>query len=141
MSARRKDVRHAVAESLAAFLTGSLTILPYQPTKLEGSPIVTVLSAGSARPSLTGLGNKSEFDLAVNHFILRSGENWTEQQAEDAMDDLDEQMADWLVKFKGKTMSWDAMELLDRSGISLFVPEGGKVYLKETYTIRIVVFG
>lgn len=98
MATDRADARDAIASLLGAALVGAglpvKTVTAHKVERLEGeTPLVVVLSQGSARERMTFQGNRATFYFLVQVWVLQSGTGWTQAQAEDALDDIEARIA------------------------------------------------
>jgi len=140
--ADRQAIREAFATALAAAIPDYQEVIGHTVQDFGGkTPVATVLSAGSDRPPMTMEGGRTTFFLSLNNWVLYSSEedSWTEQDAEDKMDDLERQVAEF-VHSNRRTTSWDYLAYDSRSIIRT-IPIGGDMYLHEQFSIRVEVFG
>lgn len=140
----RKDVRSAIAAGISApgVLPATATVYGYMATGFEGlSPVVRVVSAGSMRPEFTARGTRSRFYYSVQLWVLffEDGEPDVQQAAEDALDDLEEALLDWLIDNQTGAL-WTAISFADRSRTQV-VLVGGSQYIMEDIPIAVDVFG
>lgn len=139
----RKDVRKGVADLLRANVTAAQVIYHYQEGDFGGaSPVVRVTSAGSSRPRLTLRGQKTFFFLGIEVFVLYRDENnpsaWTPENAEDALDDVEQQVSQILIG-SHNTPLWNDITFEARSMIDTIVL-GGVTYVYEVIPIQVEVF-
>ena len=138
----RRVVREAFATALSAAVSGYEEVIGHTTQDFGGkTPVATVLSAGSGRPPMTAEGGRTTIFLSLNHWVLYSSEDdsWTEQDAENTMDDLERQVAQF-VHTNRRTTDWDDLAYDSRSIIRT-IPVGGDMYLHEQFPIKVEVFG
>lgn len=142
----REAVRDALATLLAtelnsAGLVETANVLNYATEDLTNSPIVQVISAGSARPRLvrhqyrTSTTTNAHLYLEVVVFLVRpnSGESQTEAEAEDTLDSIEKTIADTL-DANQDTANWKIIEYDGRT-ILIAVDMGGARYWMETIPV------
>ena len=141
MSASRKAVRQALANVLRTECTSAKQVYAYQKAKLKGqTPVLCVTSAGSLRDPLSLQGNKAAFALDIHVFVFYSdGKSWTEEQAEDRLDDLEQQIALTVEKYR-KSTSWAHLAYAERSDARTPVTLEGFTYLHEVVPVEIQVY-
>lgn len=145
MASNRETVRDAMATLLENALVGNG--LPVQAVYnhqsgdfANQSPVIEVVSDGTQRFSLTSLGSRATFYLAITTFVLYSdGGNWNEDDALDALDDIESLIAGI---FDGatarKSSSWSALTYAGPSQISSWII-GGLPYIGETIKVAVEV--
>ena len=140
--------RKAVREALATYLDGALpsaeAVFPYQVSDFAGkSPIVYITSSGSSREKFTGVGFRSTFKLNIHTFVLYPSENtgagYTEQDAENILDDLEYQIASAILSI-GSHALIKAISYPEQSNADNAVEIGGETYLHEVVPVEIVSF-
>lgn len=137
----RKDVRMALIAGLKGSITGidQAQIIGYKPPLKGEFPWIAVLSDGSGRPPMTQRGTESEFYINILTYVAESALNWTEEQAEQLLDDLEAQIAAYLETVKGNINNWNSLDYSERSRVSRFDPQGGTVYLIEAIPVKVTV--
>src|SRR5688500_12270364 len=139
MSASRKESRTALAGVLRTEVTLARSVYAYQKAKLKGqTPVICVTSSGSARGALTMQGSAATFTFDIHVFVLYSdGGSWTEEQAEDRLDDIEQQIATMVDTFR-KSTSWQRLAYAERTAASLPpVVLEGSTYLHEVIPVEI----
>jgi hypothetical protein len=146
-STDRETVRDALTTLLTAKLVGTgkpvKAVYNYRIGDFQGqSPVVTVSSEGSLR-SPAGEGADiwhNLFYLAVHTFVLYAdpGTGWGEDDAEDALDDIERLIADVVMDNDDATywghLAFDSRSMRDDVAI------GGDDYVREIVTIRAEVY-
>jgi len=136
----RKAVRTALQTGLQAAVTNAQEVLGYKPTRPDGkSPIVGITSLMTDRPPLSLLGTKDQFDFSIV-LMVNITTRELEAEAEDILDDLEQQVAQYIEDNKGKTANWKTLTHNGGSTISYFQPQAGVVYVQEAIPIRVQVF-
>jgi hypothetical protein len=140
----RKDVRKEIASGLATALS-SLVVAVYdhqKPVEAGLSPCVRVFGLASQRPIVPATGRRSRFRFNVQAWVLAYDRNgaWTEEDAEDRLDDIEQAIAAW---FGDNQLGhlWTAIEYAGFSAVSAAVIEGGESYLVEDIPIEVQVYG
>lgn len=146
MSANRKVVRQALAALLNTNLVGSGNPLQqlyrYQIGDFRGqSPVGVLTSAGTKRERMTFMGSKATFFFDLHLFVLYAdpGTTWDEEDAEDALDDIEAEVAA-LLDANQRSADWEAIDYADRS-TALPVVIGGAEYKHEIIPLSVEVFG
>jgi hypothetical protein len=135
MASNRKTVRKALAALITSGVTGLQKVYDYRVGDFGGqSPVATVSSSGSQRERLTFAGSKATMAFQVDVFALYSdGGSWGEDDAEDAIDDIEAAIAD-VVDANQVTANWRALSLEGRSQ-RIDVEIGGVEYVRESMII------
>lgn len=146
MSANRKVVRQALASLLTTNLAGSglplQELYRYQVGDFGGqSPVAVLTSAGTRRERLTFQGSKATFFFDLHLFVLYAepAADWNEENAEDALDDIEAEVAA-LLDANQRTATWEALDYAERS-TALPVVIGGAEYKHEIIPVSVEVFG
>lgn len=137
----RKAIRKELAALLAANVPSVQSVYDYAKPDLEGeTPVILVTGMGIERPRMTLQGNKTTIYLVAELFVLYSDEatGWTPDQAEDALDDLEQEVAVVLQDYKSHDGYWKTAYYGDRSQIAK-LPIGGYVYLYEVLPFNMEV--
>ena len=137
----RKALRAALATLLDAAIPAVQAVYAYPKMDLDGeSPIITISSGGSERQPLTMAGSRLTATLDLHLLVLQSGSSWTEAQAEDAMDDIEEAIYATLIANR-RTATWAHIDYGGRTDARrpLAMP-GGVVYLHEQISIEVQVY-
>lgn len=140
INSNRKVVRKAFAALLTAELVGSgkpvQAVYDYPAGDFEGqSPVITVTSGSSDRKPFTFQGTIPTFDLFIDVFIVYAEAGWTEAQTEDALDDIELEIAN-IVAANQVTANWEALGMPERSQTT-YVLIGGKEYRRELIKVRV----
>ena len=142
ISGSRKDARKHLAGQLKAQLVGTglpaQAVYDYRVGDFQGqSPVVVVSSGGSLRERFSFQGTKPKHALTIHVFVLYADETgaWTEADAEDALDDIEEIIANTLAANQ-KSSYWEAITPTAPSETS-GVMVGGKEYRTEVITVRL----
>lgn len=141
--ASRETCRDGLAALLTSGVTAAQAVYAYQVGDFaQLMPVVRVLSSGGARPPMTQQGVRSVFYFEVQWFVLNVDPEagWTEANAEDKLDEVENQIMATIDSNDGKTAYWDALELADRSQVTKGVV-GGRTYLIESVIVAAHVFG
>lgn len=139
----RKQVRRAWYQILKTDLVG-VPMEHIKPSRLVNpkgmSPLLYVTSASSERPPLTVRSKKSEFELDIFVLVLLADPTnalWTEEMAEDVLDDVEAQFPGLLVKYRSKSGLWASVDYADKTSVER-LPLGGYDYLIEDIPLRFV---
>lgn len=144
MSASRKTVRTALATLLQTALVGTgkpaQAVYAYRVGDFGGQfPVVCLGASGASHSAMTLQGGRAVFGIDVYVFVLYSdGSAWTETQAENALDDIEQIIAD-TVNANRSGASWRALSFNGESEIDITVI-GGKDYWREVIPIKVEVF-
>ena len=140
ISTDRKTLRKAYATLLQNNLVGTGKLVQatyaYQVGDFGGkSPVVVVSSGGALRQRLTFQGTTPIFWLNVHVFVLYAlqDKSWTEDMAEDALDDIENALAS-LNDANQKGTYWDTVTQEERSRTDSVVI-GGLEYRTEVFPI------
>lgn len=138
MSASRKALRTALAKVLTNEVTHAQAIFGYQKSRIKGqTPVICVTSAGSRREPITMKGNSLTATLDIHVFVLYSdGASWTEEQAEDRLDDIEQQIAHVVDQYRTST-AWSCLSYAERSNARSPVVLEGTTYLHEVIPVEI----
>lgn len=139
MSASRKAARQALGALLSAAATSAQAVYRYQKGDWKGiSPIVAITSAGSERQRMTMQGSRAVFSFDVHVFVLYKATGWTEEQAEDALDDIEQQVCT-AVDANPRTAHWASIAYADATQARDTVIIGGATYLHEVIPLQVSV--
>jgi hypothetical protein len=135
----RKQARTVLAQLIQTALP-SATVLKYRKADPKGvSPLIMVCSGGTGRDKRTLEGSFPAHTLRVYSMVLHSDPEavppWTEEQAEDLLDDQEETIAS-VVDQNQKTDAWKRLLHLDTS-IAERVEIGGTPYLLEVIQFEV----
>lgn len=136
----REVVRDTIVAGLQPALTVAQTVVGHQKANLAGQwPATMVFTAGSLRPQVTEQGIRSEFYYVVQLWVLYFKEGlWTEAQAEDTLDALEQQLVEWMINNQVGEL-WTSLAFNGRSRISI-VPLAGESYLMEEIPVMAEVY-
>lgn len=140
----RAQVRAEIVAGLSAALAPLVQQVygHQQPVEAGLSPCVRVVGMGAQRPIVPATGRRSRFRFAVQVWVLaydRAG-GWTEQDAEDRLDAVEQAIAQWC----GDNQlghAWTAIEYGGYSAVTAAVIEGGETYLVEDIPLEVHVYG
>jgi len=137
--------REVQRDEIASILTTALAseveeVYNYYKGDFEGKAVVVIVtSLGSQRPKFTMQGRKLQARYQIVVYVLYgvSG-SWTEAQAEDRLDDIEQMI---YTALDAKTCNgdyWKSLEANNPNGFSAidWVSIGGLEYKRETITIQ-----
>ena len=109
----------------------------YRPSTFDGkSPVVCVSSAGSNRERGTFAGARSNlFRYTIYIFVLYAATGWTEANAEDRLDAIEQGVAD-VINDNPQTANWNAIDYAGDS-VRRDVVVGGADYIMEAIPIEV----
>ena len=122
MAVSRKSVRKKLAELLQPVLaTLASDVLPYQPSKIGATPGVYIRSTSAVRPPLTVRGKFTKFAFDILILVLQADATasppWTEDLAEDLLDDIEAAVCTTLTENRVVDGVWDSVEYSNPSTI------------------------
>jgi len=129
----RKDVRNFLANSYLKSLSrvDTESVFAYQAEDINGrSPVLRLLGSGRDRPVATFAGNYPEFFFTLQVLVIFSDENWTPEDAEDMLDDIEAELATMFTPANFPSTKLGIHIELGRSSIRKDVVSG------ETYLIE-----
>ncbi len=137
--ANRKKIRKKLAFILKGTMRSVQAITPYEPIFEGQSPILFIISAGSNRGYLTKQGLNNEFYFDVHTMVLASQEDdgYTQENAEDLLDDIDAEFALFLNNNRECDGYWIAIDQVEMSNARTAVIENGEKYIQEIRTLLI----
>jgi hypothetical protein len=135
----RKACRKHLTTLLSAGVSTAQEVIPYQKAELSGvSPVVMCVSAGSDRQPARAFHDS--FFLGIMVFVLHSDpeSGWTEEDAEDALDDIEAEITAVIQANAREENYWESLEhdgtsAVDRINIS------GEFYLYEAHSVHVEV--
>lgn len=137
----RKTVRKAFAALLATAMVGVgkpvQAVYDFRKGDFQGqSPVVVVSGDGDKRLRFTFEGVKPAYHLQIDIFVLyaRTDGTWTEDMAEDVLDDIGLILAD-TVSDNRKSTDWIELYYTEFSQ-RLDVVIGGLDYIRETFILE-----
>ena len=132
-----------MAAAIAGAMGSAQAVYDHKPAALSGSPAVMVLSAGSERRKETTAGFGATFFFEIHNLVLYADAKagWTEEEAEDALDGLEYELATRLdEKANLKGSYWKAIRYAGRSIIGKTII-GGTEYQDEIIPLQVMVSG
>lgn len=137
MATSRADAREALKDLLQPKLVGTglpvKTVTDSKVKQLDGlTPLVAVLSGGTLRQARPI--NHPGFYLEVQVWVLQQGDGWTEAQAEDAIDEIEELIAEVYEDNRG-TDEWAILEYSGRTTVTEVTSDGKMYYLEKVPTV------
>lgn len=138
MAANRETARDVLQTLLAADLVGTgkpaKQVVGHKVGKSDldaGSPLVAVLSAGTAPTRKTYQGSFATFKFEIHTLVLSVDTNWTEAQAEDRLDLIESTIRGTVDAYNNgvKSNGMRAVALGESSVDEVSI--GGKTYLLE----------
>jgi hypothetical protein len=139
MTANRKALRQALKVILEAGVTSAQAVYGYQKARLAGqSPVVCITSASSERERFTMAGSRLAGAFDIHTFVIhRSADGtWTEEDAENALDDLEQQIAQ-ICDQNARNATWDRLAYAGATDARDLVKIEGVDYLHEVIPIHI----
>lgn len=142
----RKTVRDGLTALLQSGLVGvslpAQAVYGYAVGDFQGqSPVVRVLSAGTAREEATyDTDTYNTFFLTIEAWVVKAdpASSWTEANAEDRLDLIEKSIADILAaNYSHASGLWDRIGYEGRSQVYDGIVVGGDAYLLEVINIRI----
>jgi hypothetical protein len=140
-AADRKACREALAVGLTNAVPLAQVVYAYEPHDFDlNSPVVTVNSMGSERPRGTVAGTYATFyfDVAVWVLYSDSANNYTEQDAENLIDQIEQQIAAYLAAPREQVL-WNKLSVNGQTQAGYQVI-GGNVYRTEIIPLRMEVY-
>lgn len=131
----RKEVRELLTTLLQGGVQG--TVESYQTDPAGRSPLVQIVSSGSLRNDIRKGGSSGPLMVSVHCFVVHADPNssWTEEDAENAIDDLEYQVVTCLEANQNTSLwtsiGWEMPSMVDRVSI------GGVPYLYEVIPLVI----
>lgn len=137
VTTNRKDVRLLLTTLLSSGVQG--TVEGFQTDPAGRSPLVQVVSSGSHREDVRRTGSSGPQMFTVHCFVVHSDEesSWTEEDAEDMIDDLEYQIVTCLEGNQNTelwtSVGYEMSSIVDRISI------GGVPYLYEVIPLVVGV--
>ena len=149
--ANRKLWRSAIATDLTTALVPSLAEAVYagQVADFEGQyPVVIVSSGGSERIDNDST-QRTALIINLDVFVLYadSEQGWDEMDAEDAIDDIEAAVAEWVKANATRTptastVGWTGLEYAGRTGADVGPAEiSGQQHRREQISLRVTIEG
>lgn len=125
MAISRKAIRLKLADVLRANCTQASEVKAYQPGTLGATPGVYVRSMSAERPPLTVRGKFTRFVFDILVVVRRSdGSIWTEDKAENLLDDLESAVCQTLTDNRVVAGVWDSINYVMPSVIEQYLADG-----------------
>lgn len=137
----RKTVRYFMTGSYLKSLTlvDADSVFAYQAEDIEGrSPVLRLLGSGRDRPASTFAGNYVEFFFTLQTLVIFSDENWTPEDAENMLDDIEAELASMFSKENFPPSKLGMEVELGRSSIRKDVISG-ETYLIEHFPVIVTI--
>jgi len=138
LTTNRKDIRSAIKSALTGHVPSAQVLYGYLPhTFNHESPVVCLSSSGTNRIKLTQQGYAPLLFVNIHIFVSygsATDDSWTEEQAEDALDTVEMEVADALLAASTSNLKfiW-----VDRSFADEPVEDSGETYLHEIIPISV----
>jgi hypothetical protein len=137
----RAQVRLELHSLLTEGVPSAEQVVKYQSADFQGkSPTVMVVGAGTMRSQFTVIGLKAKFYFGVHVFVLHADPDsgWTEEDAEDAIDQVEFEIAQ-VFEANQKNQYWEAIQWEETSIVDRIVVSGDP-FLYEVIPISVEVF-
>ena len=144
MAISRETVRDEIAAELTTAIAAAQAVYNHKPIDFGGQfPIVAVEAVSSERIKKR-LGRtdswSAEFGMTVHFFVLFSdGDAWTKEDADAALDTLEQQFAVYMSTLDNKPQAWNAIAYSGASTIRDDAIIGGVQYINEQIPIMVSV--
>lgn len=138
----RRLVRAELAIRLEPYVRDVASeVFDHQPSSVDGTPIVMVLSSGSDRLRTSRNATRASLFYEIHNAVLYedAGLGWTRQNAEDALDNLEYDVARFVFGDDHSSENWKDIVYAGRSFIDR-VNIGGKEHQDEIIMIQVEVF-
>lgn len=124
MAHSRKALRNAVVSAMSADLVPPFkAVYGYEPEDLREFPVLIVVSNGTQRlpigQGVTTFLNRFVLLARIVSLAPRKEINWTSQQAEDKLDDLETALLEWVQQHMYNQPGW---QVLRPAGVSRIMP-------------------
>jgi hypothetical protein len=146
MNAPRAAARKHLADLLTAALVGSdkpaHAVYPYQVGDFRGATPVVVVTSGPMQRTVDSMGGcwRKAFQLLIFVFVTYADESgWTEADAEDALDAIEEGIAAVVLEHP-RTDAWTTLSYGDGGTQLDAVVIGGVEYRRELITLDVQLF-
>lgn len=125
MAVNRKFIRKKLADILRASCTQASEVKAYQPSVLGATPGIYIRSMSAERPPLTVRGKFTRFVFDILITVLQSdGVNWTADEAEDLIDDLEYAVCQTITANRVVADVWDSINYATPSVIEHYLDDG-----------------
>lgn len=142
----RKTIRQALATLMAADLVGvskaAKKFYGYKPAKFDAeiTHIIVLTSASANRErQAQPVRSHSILSFEIWLFVLYAAENWTEEDSEDKLDDMEKEVSDWLLDNADNNANWQGITL-GKTEYDIVSSLGGIAYRQEVIPIDVQVF-
>jgi hypothetical protein len=136
----RKDVRETLAATLEANVPSAQAVYSYQVTSFGGqSPVLAVTSSGTQRDPLTMRGSQPTYRYDIHVFVLHSDKasSWTEQDAENLLDQLEAEIGAVVDAYRRAT-AWQRLTYAEASDARSTPVIEGQRYLHEVIPVEVL---
>lgn len=125
MAVNRKFIRKKLADILRTSCTQASEVKAYQPSVLGATPGIYIRSMSAERPPLTVRGKFTRFVFDILITVLQSdGVNWTADEAEDLIDDLEYAVCQTITANRVVADVWDSINYATPSVIEHYLDDG-----------------
>lgn len=142
----RKDIRNMLATLMEADLVGvskaAKKFYGYKPASFdEESTHIIVLTSASADRSKQAqpVRAHSVLNFDVWLFVVYAAKDWTEQQSEDKLDDMEKEVSDWLLDHADNNDNWQGI-MLGKTEYDVVPSVGGTAYRQEVIPIEVEIY-
>lgn len=139
MTANRKSLRAALRSFLASNVSSAQAVYAYGKSKFDGqSPVICITSAASERERITMQGSSLAATLDIHTFVIHRSpdDSWTEENAEDALDDIEQQIAQAIDLQPTRAGAWGLLKYAGPSDAREVLKIEGVDYLHEVITVE-----
>ena len=140
----RETIRKKLAADMAVYLTRAARVDNHQKSDLgDDMPVVRVISAGAIRPQTIAAGRRSKFKFTIQLFVQHSEVDgvWTNSDAEDALDALEQQVADYVSDNQNIPDFWTHLAYDDSGSVVYTAKQNSIVWLVEDINVVVEVYG
>ena len=139
----RETVRKDLYGLLEAGVPAAELVIAYQSSDFGGkSPVVMITSAGTTRQQFTAIGLKGRFYFGIHVFVLHADPDsvppWTEEDAEDMIDQVEYEIAQVFganqTSEYWQGITWEDTSIIDKITVS------GDPFLYEVIPVAVEVF-
>lgn len=133
----RTDLKTELAPAFSSMLVDADDFYKYEPASYHGhSPVVFLASSGAEHPEVTKALNSVFFvDVHLLALYKDSAGVYTEEQAADLLDDLEQTLSSAVEAKRVVANKWQKLSIEARS-FAEPTPVGGELYLHEVVTLR-----
>lgn len=131
----RYAIRALIKTGLETAVTLGQAFYAYPEGNIQGqSPVLTVMSAGSERGDQTFHGLTKTFRYVVTVLVLiheKSSNTYTYEDAEDLLDQVEQQIADWVHTNDTNTNDWISVQYTAPTSQGVWDDVSGNTYRYE----------